>query len=120
MGTPLRIVERQPWEARAAGMMWRYPAGDESGRECWWIILPHTHPDLRSPGHPSHINFLTTQRAADPPHGMWAITGTAPRITVKPSIDCLRHVRKLVDGKMTSVREGSYWHGSITDGVMEP
>ena len=113
--TTLRIVEKpDSWEDWEAGMMWRYPSGDEDGRECWWIVLPQTHPDLGTPGHPSHICWLTTERAHDPPHQMWDVTGTPPLITVQPSIDVMRFVIR--DGG--SVRDGSYWHGFITNGEM--
>jgi hypothetical protein len=101
-------------------MMWRYPDGDEDGRECWWIVLPNDHPDIGTPGHPGQMSFLTTQRASDPPHQMWDVTGTPPLITVHPSIDVLRFVPGPPDGdgKATWVREGSYWHGWITNGEM--
>lgn len=118
MGIPLRIVEPFP-EGREPGMMWRYPSGDEDGRECWWIVLP-PHPDLGTPGHPSQISWKTTDRASDPPHEMWTVSGTSPLITVTPSIDVMRFVRGPDDaeGKPTWVREGSYWHGYITNGEL--
>jgi hypothetical protein len=95
-------------------MMWRDPRYDEEGRECWWIVLPRTHLDLGTPGHPSILHWLTTERASEPPHQMWDVTGTPPLITVTPSIDVERWIIR--DGQ--SVREGSYWHGFITDGQM--
>lgn len=119
MSIALRIVEKPAsWDDWEAGMMWRYPPGDEAGRECWWIVLPQTHPDLGTPGHPSHICWRTTDEASDPPHGMWRVTGDAAALTVTPSIDVCRYVIKEVDGKPTSVREGSYWHGFITNGEL--
>jgi len=119
MAVLLHVVLPFP-EHREAGMMWRYPRGDEEGRPCWWIELPTTHPDIGKPGHPSQLHFLTTDRAHDPPHQMWDVTGTAPLITVRPSIDVMRYVRGPNDaeGKPTWVCQGSYWHGYITNGVM--
>lgn len=111
---PLVIVDPfPPYEERVAGMMWRYNTGDFRNRKCWWIILP-PHPDLGTPGHPGQSSWRTTDRASDPPHKMWEVKGVAPNLTVTPSIDVLRFVVK--DGK--SVREGSYWHGWITDGYL--
>ena len=122
MLTALRIVEKPPSGEREAGMMWRYPSGDEAGRECWWIVLPCTHPDLGTPGHPSQLSWRTTDRASEPPHEMWDVSGTPPLITVSPSIDVERWVRGPddADGKPTYVREGSYWHGHIVNGEMTP
>jgi hypothetical protein len=111
--TQLRIVPSFP-EVREAGMMWRYPAGDVEGRECWWIVLPSDDPRIGTPGHPSRLTFLTTERAADPPHEMWEVTGEPPNITVHPSIDVMAY------DKTTNERDGSYWHGWIKDGVMSP
>ena len=108
MNIPLRLVDPFP-ELREPGMMWRYLSGDTEGRECWWIVLP-SHPDLGTWGHPSQINWRTTDRASAPPHDMWVVTGTPPLITVTPSIDVLRFVG--------GAREGSYWHGFITDGEL--
>jgi len=119
MSAPLRIVEPFP-EEREAGMMWRYPDGDEAGRECWWIVLPETHPDIGTLGHPGRISWRTTDRASNPPHLMWEVTGTPPLITVTPSIDVMRFVKRVVNGKEVYVREGSYWHGFITNGVLTP
>lgn len=96
--------------------MWRTPAGDEAGRECWWIMLPMEHPELGVPGHPSRLCWLTTDRASEPPHQMWDVSGTPPLITVSPSIDVLRYVKRGDE----FVREGSYWHGWIRDGIMSP
>lgn len=114
----LRIVEPFP-EQREPGMMWRHLAGDAAGRESWWIVLPN-HPDLGTPGHPSQLSWRTTDRASDPPHQMWDVSGIAPLITVTPSIDVERWVVREIDGKPRSVREGSYWHGFITNGVLTP
>lgn len=94
-------------------MMWRNPAGDEDGRESWWIVLPNS-PDVGTPGHPGEISWCTTDRASNPPHQMWDVSGDAPNLTVNPSIDVLRFVVR--DGQ--SVREGSYWHGFIRDGQL--
>jgi Family of unknown function (DUF6527) len=123
VGIALRVIDiadKPPWGQREAGMMWRYPKADEDGREGWWIVLPMTHPDLGTPGHPSQLCWLTTERASDPPHEMWTVTGTPPLITVTPSIDVMRYVRGPDDaeGKPTWVREGSYWHGWITNGEL--
>jgi hypothetical protein len=109
----LRVVDPfPPLAVRVPGMMWRYAEGDKEGRECWWIELPQDHPDLGTPGHPGRISWRTTDRASDPPHEMWTVTGTPPALTVTPSIDVLRYVRKGDE----SVHEGSYWHGFITAG----
>jgi hypothetical protein len=118
--TALRVVDPFPDGEREAGMMWRYPGGDADGRECWWIVLPMTHPDLGTPGHPSVLVFLTTERASDPPHEMWDVSGTPPLITVTPSIDVMRFIRQTnpETGVVESVREGSYWHGWIKDGEL--
>ena len=94
--------------------MWRCPNEDEDGRECWWIVLPLTHPDLGQPGHPSTLAWRTTDRASDPPHAMWDVSGTPPNISVGPSIDVLRFVKRGDEW----VREGSYWHGYITNGEL--
>lgn len=114
MGIPLRIVEPPGWEAMETGMMWRDPAGDRDGRECWTIVLPQSHPDIGTPGHPSRILWTTTDRAYNG-SGMWVVAGTAPGLTVTPSIDVLRFV-KGPDGK--HIRDGSYWHGFITNGEL--
>lgn len=111
-GIPLVIVDPfPPYEERKAGMMWRYPDGDIPERECWWIILPPS-PDQGTPGHPGQLSWRTTDRASDPPHELWEVSGEPPNLTVTPSIDLLRFVMK--DGE--HVRDGSYWHGFITDG----
>ena len=115
--TALRIVDPfPPYETREAGMMWRYPDGDIDGRECWWIILPPSA-EQGTPGHPGQLSWCTTDRASDPPHELWGVTGTPPLITVTPSIDILRFVVG-PDGK--HVRDGSYWHGFITNGELTP
>lgn len=109
-GIPLRIAEPFPGAhgTREPGLMWRYPPGDVPGRECWWIVLPNRKPD---PGGYMEISWRTTDRASSPPHGMWDVTGSPPVITVTPSIDveCWRP-----DG----TRDGSYWHGFITNGEL--
>lgn len=111
---PLRIVDPFPdREAHEPGLMWRYLSGDTEERLCWWILLP-PHPDQGTPGHPGELSWRTTDRASDPPHQMWEVSGKAPNLTVSPSIDVCRFVMK--DGK--SIREGSYWHGFIKDGYL--
>lgn len=110
MSIPLRIVEPFPpgHGQREPGLMWRYPPGDVPGRECWWIVLPNWKPD---PGGYMEISWRTTDRASSPPHVMWDVTGAPPLITVTPSVDveCWRS-----DG----TRDGSYWHGCITNGEL--
>jgi len=109
MGIPLRIVAGPPDDRPGdPGTMWRYPPGDEAGRECWWIVLPNTKPD---PGGYKEISWRTTDHASAPPHGTWDVSGAPPLLTVTPSIDiqCWR-----ADG----VRDGSYWHGFITNGEL--
>lgn len=113
MGIPLRVVDPFP-EEREPGMMWRYADGDVDGLESWWVVLPSDHPDIGMPGHPSRISWRTTDRASDPPHERWNVSGVPPLITVTPSIDVIRTVRR--DDEW--VREGSYWHGFITNGEM--
>jgi hypothetical protein len=44
---------------------------------------------------------------------MWDVSGEPPLLTVTPSIDVECWV--LRDGE--TVREGSYWHGFITNGA---
>lgn len=106
-GIPLRIVDVPPHDVEP-GMMWRYPDGDTASRECWWIVLPNTR------GDGLEITWRTTDRASSPPHEMWDVTGTPPRITVAPSIDV--EYWRVVDGN--SVRDGSYWHGWVRDGML--
>ena len=125
VGIPLRVIDvadKPPYGEREAGLMWRYPPGDEDGRECWWIELPKTHPDLGTPGHPGTLSWRTTDRASDPPHEMWTVTGTPPLITVTPSIDVLRFVKRgwldPATGRPVFEHEGSYWHGFITNGEL--
>jgi hypothetical protein len=95
-------------------MVWRYAAGDEEGRECWWIELPMIDARLGTPGHPIRISWRTTDRESNPPHAMWNVSGTPPLLTVTPSIDVECWVVR--DGQ--SVRDGSYWHGFITNGEL--
>lgn len=113
MSIPLRIVDPWPEGDREPGMMWRYPPGDVPGRESWWILLPNWKPV--EPGLPSRISWRTTDQAARPPHGMWEVTGTAPLLTVTPSID-VECWRVGPDGQ--SYRDGSHWHGFITNGEL--
>jgi hypothetical protein len=112
-GIPLRITEPIPsgHGTREPGMMWRYPPGDVPGRECWWIVLPNWHAG-EAPG-PSEVSWRTTDRASSPPHEMWQVSGDPPVLTVTPSVDVERW---LPDG----TRDGSYWHGFIRNGVLEP
>jgi hypothetical protein len=115
MGIPLRIVEKFPVGEREPGMMWRYAEGDADGLECWWIVLPNTKP--QGPGFASEVSWRTTDRASKPPHERWTVTGVAPNLTVTPSIDVecwLRHA----DPNQPAVRDGSYWHGFITNGEL--
>jgi hypothetical protein len=108
---PLRIVDGFIPETEP-GMMWRYPPGDTQDRECWWIVLPNTKP--AGPGYASEIAWLTTDKASKPPHEMWEVSGTPPSITVSPSIDVECWIVR--DG--LTVREGSYWHGWIRNGMI--
>lgn len=107
-GIPLRIVDPFPPGDREPGMMWRYEPGDVPGRECWWIVLPNPR------GDGARVSWRTTQTASKPPHEMWDVTGEPPLITVSPSIDV--EYWQVIDGQ--SVREGSYWHGHISDGEL--
>lgn len=109
--TQLKIVDDPAFGAEP-GTMWRYPDGDTENRECWWIVLPNTKP--RAAGYASEIVWLTTSRSSNPPHEMWKVSGIPPAITVSPSIDVECWVTK--DGQ--TVREGSYWHGWIRDGML--
>ena len=113
MTIPLRIVEVFPAGERTPGMMWRYTPGDADGLECWWIVLPNTKPLL--PGFVSEVSWRTTDKASRPPHAKWTVSGTAPLLTVTPSIDVECWLRQ-PDG--ASVRDGSYWHGFITNGEL--
>ena len=109
MSIPLRVVAPFPDGDREPGTMWRYPSGDQEGRESWWVVLPG------ATGEHMEISWRTTDRASRAPHEMWEVTGTAPLITVSPSIDIERW--RIIDGK--PVRDGSYWHGWIRDGNLE-
>lgn len=109
---PLHIVDKPPPGELQPGMMWRYPPGDEGGRECWWIALPNTKP--QAPGYCSEVSWRTTDRASSAPHEMWQVSGMPPLITVSPSIDVECWIMR--DGH--AVREGSYWHGWIRDGML--
>lgn len=111
--TKLRIVSPFPERPREPGMMWRYPDGDAAGRECWWIVLPSNYP-LNVPGAPSEVSWRTTDLASKPPHEMWSVSGTPPYLTVTPSID----VERWLVRDDQSVRDGSYWHGFITNGEL--
>lgn len=82
------------------GAMIRSEWRDQPGRpESWVIFLPN------------RTWWNTNDRASDPLPGgnklgpYWVVTGTAPLLTVKPSIDD---------------RGSRPWHGWITDGVMRP
>ena len=107
-GIPLRVVGAFPPGDREPGMMWRYPSGDLPGRESWWIVLPNAR------DRDVEVSWRTTDRAASPPHGMWDVTGTPPLITVNPSVDV--EYWRTENGQ--PVRDGSYWHGWIRDGVL--
>lgn len=110
---PLRVVKPFP-KKQEAGMMWRYENGDTEDRECWWIVLPSDDQRLNTPGHPSRISWRTTDRASDPPHEMWDVSGSPPNLTVSPSINILAF--EFQNGE--HVRAGSYWHGFITNGEL--
>ena len=109
MSIPLRIVDKLPYGDREPGMCWRYPPGDVPGRECWWIILPNPR------GDGVEVSWRTTDRASEPPHEMWDVSGVAPDLTVTPSID-VECWRVGPDGK--SYRDGSHWHGHIVAGAL--
>jgi hypothetical protein len=113
-GIPLRIVDGPPSGDCEPGMCWRYASGDVPGRECWWIVLPNTKP--QGPGYCMEVSWRTTDRASAPPHEMWDVSGKAPMLTVSPSIDVECWVTR--DGQ--EIREGSYWHGWIKAGILEP
>ena len=117
----LRIADPRPaFSDRIPGDMWRWPPGDIPGRMCWWIVLPPNHPDCGTPGHPGELSWRTTQRASD--GQFWQVAGTAPLLTVTPSIDVVRYVPnpdfRLGNGQPSHIRQGSYWHGYITDGYL--
>lgn len=114
MSIPLRIVEPFSGEhgQREPGTMWRYERGDADGRECWWIVLPNWHPEAG----PSEVSWRTTDRASKPPHEMWAVSGEPPNLTVTPSIDIERWVPNGTPGGFA--RDGSHWHGFITNGEL--
>ncbi len=121
MNLPLVIVDPFPGgKLEVPGMIWRYPEGDLPDRECWWIVLPNDKPV--EPGLPGQISWRTTDRASDPPHQLWDVSGTAPLLTVTPSIDveCWRNFpdvhERVARGEPGSYRDGSHWHGFITDG----
>lgn len=102
MGVPLRVVEHPDmgehsgvlrlalpeygWTVQP-GDMWPVPRWDEPERECWAIVLPNLHV------------WYTTDRAG----GLWDLAGTAPDITVSPSINC---------------EGGRSWHGWIRNGEL--
>lgn len=111
----LKIVNPfPPADEQKAGMMWRYPKGDYKKRDCWWILMPTTE-EIGTEGHRKELSWRTTDRpVGKAPQMFWKIKGHPPDITVTPSIKLLRFVKK--DGKR--VREGSYWHGSITKGYL--
>lgn len=75
---------------REVGAMWRWPDGDDDGRECWEVQLPG-----------GGGLWWTTLRASSDGRTWrtWDVTGTPPKITVHPSIN--------VPGR---------WHGFITEG----
>jgi hypothetical protein len=123
--TQLRIVDlatAPPRRQREPGDMWRDPVADVDGREAWTIVLPMDDPRIATPGHPSFICWTTTDRSADPPHEMWTVSGTPPNITVQPSIDVMAFEPGLIVNwqRQPPVRNGSYWHGFITNGVLSP
>jgi Family of unknown function (DUF6527) len=74
------------------GDMWRDPLWDESERENWSIVLPNGRV------------FHTTETAGGQ---RWDVSGESPNLTITPSID-------------DHNPGGAPWHGTITNGVMEP
>ena len=99
-GIPLRIVGRPPAAyapliddgSIQPGDCWRDPDWDADGRECWCVVLPNRR------------TWRTTLHASDGDRGMWEVTGTAPDLTVSPSI--FDH------------SPGAEWHGWIRDGEL--
>jgi hypothetical protein len=73
-----------------AGDMWREPAVDNEQGECWAIVLPN------------RTVWYSTVSASDGAY--WQVTGTAPNITVHPSIDDRDPSRP--------------WHGWIINGEL--
>jgi len=109
MPTELRIIDRNgpEWDALPDdywrrpefwGLMWRMPDDDVDGIESWFIVLPD-----------GAGGWQTTDRASLRKEGgiwqgeRWTVTGTAPKITVNPSID-----------------SSPEWHGWIKDGICTP
>lgn len=79
-----------------AGAMWRWPANDIEGRECWCVVLPNRAG-----------TWWTTLDASDTGN-LWEVTGEPPNITVRPSIN------------YPDSRPGRGWHGHIVNGEMTP
>lgn len=102
----LRVVEKRMGVWGEPGDMWPFGEGE------WWIVLPWcTRGDHGS-------SWRTTDEAHDG-SGRWTVTGTAPLLTVTPSIDVLHFTTRPNSlGQMETVRDGSCWHGWIRDGKL--
>ncbi len=100
---PLRLCAERP-ENPEPGDVWRYPPGDIPDRACWWVALPNLRDDVE-------VSWRTTDRASSPPHDLWDVSGEPPLLTVSPSID-VEHWTP------AGVRDGSYWHGHISNGAI--
>jgi hypothetical protein len=79
-----------------AGAMWREPALDTDGRECWVIVLPN------------RAGSWWTTYGAQGSHDGWSVTGSAPALTVNPSINA------------GDAPGPGNWHGWIRDGMLTP
>jgi hypothetical protein len=75
-----------------AGDMWREPDLDNEQGECWAVVLPN------------RTVWYSTVSADSGAY--WAVTGTAPNLTVSPSID--------------DRDPNGPWHGWIRDGALWP
>ena len=99
MSTPLRIVERMDnqsgydYEPGDMFPCWNAEGShDVEGRgPCWVVRLP-------GGGYLWHTNMAASDGT------YWTVTGDAPAITVKPSINVGPEI----------------WHGWITDGALDP
>ena len=91
------------------GDMWPWGADE------WWIVLPNCSRDGRG------CSWRTDDTAYDG-GGKWTVTGTAPLLTVTPSIDVLHYETRalctLGPPAFETVRDGSCWHGWITNGEL--
>ena len=97
MGVPLRVIPKPPAAYRECdppvvpGDMWREPEMDTDGIEAWLVMLPNG------------TVWYTTERASGS-GTRWDVTGTAPAITVSPSI--------------WDKSPGNEWHGWIRAGEL--